>query len=121
MTAVQRISAVLALAAVPLLSAAFGCMAAAGCNTPWLHSRHLVPIVTALSTCKVVARIKGKKVDYVIDTGACTSAALSAFASLRRLNLDSLITRCSSKSRVLMAYSAGKGKVPQPGAALERA
>lgn len=70
----QQPAAVLSVAAGPRSSTAPGSTAAIGRNTLLLFSRHLVQMLPRLSTCKVVARTNGKEVDFVLDTGASTSA-----------------------------------------------
>jgi thymidylate kinase len=78
-------------------------------NTPGLLSRHPLRVLPKISTCKIMARINGREVDCVVDTGASTSAI--TLDCLRRL--DSLID--TTKTSYLNAdgrITAGKGKVP---------
>ena len=97
--------------AAPRPSACLGSSAALGLSTPRLLSRHPMQVLPKISTCKVTARINGREVECVIDTGASTSAI--TLDCLRRLNLDSLID--ATKTSYLNAdgrITAGKGKVP---------
>lgn len=107
----QAPAAVLNMAAAPRPAATIGSAAALGRNTPKLLSRLPMQVLPKISTCKVIARINGREVDCVVDTGASTSAI--TLDCLRRLNLDSLID--TTKTSYLNAdgrITAGKGKVP---------
>jgi hypothetical protein len=92
-------------------STALGSAPVLGRNTPRLLSRQPLQVLPKISTCKIMARINGREVDCVIDTGASTSAI--TLDCLRRLNLDTLID--CTKSSYLNAdgrITAAKGKVP---------